>query len=119
MANVIKPKRSNTAAKVPNTSELLSGELGVNMADRKVYINNGTSVVQVGAGVLSALGDVVLTSPSNGQTLSYNGTNWVNASAGAGTVTSVTGTSPIASSGGSTPALPFGEAKTKFAVLLA
>jgi len=105
MANVIKPKRSNTAAKVPNTSELLSGELGVNMADRKVYINNGTSVVQVGAGVLSALGDVVLTSPSNGQTLSYNGTNWVNAAAGAGTVTSVTGTSPIASSGGSTPAI--------------
>jgi hypothetical protein len=105
MANVIKPKRSNTAAKVPNTSELLSGELGVNMADRKVYINNGTSVVQVGAGLLSALGDVVLTSPSNGQTLSYNGTNWVNAAAGAGTVTSVTGTSPIASSGGSTPAI--------------
>jgi hypothetical protein len=105
MANVIKPKRSNTAAKVPNTSELLSGELGVNMADRKVYINNGTSVVQVGAGLLSALGDVVLTTPSNGQTLSYNGTNWVNAAAGAGTVTSVTGTSPIASSGGSTPAI--------------
>lgn len=87
MANIIKPKRSNTAAKVPNTSELLSGELGVNMADKKIYINNGTSIVQVGAGVLSALGDVVLTSPTNGQTLSYNGTNWVNGSGGAGDVT--------------------------------
>jgi hypothetical protein len=93
MANVIKPKRSNTAAKVPNTSELLSGELGVNMADKKVYINNGTSVVQVGAGVLSALGDVTITSPTNGQSLSWNGTAWVNSAGGTGTVTSVaTGT---------------------------
>jgi hypothetical protein len=60
------------------------------MADRKVYINNGTAVVQVGAGVLSALGDVTITSPTNGQSLSYNGTAWVNATgAGTGTVTSV------------------------------
>jgi hypothetical protein len=95
MANTIKPKRSNTASKVPNTSELVSGELGVNMADRKVYINNGTSVVQVGAGVLSALGDVILTSPTSGQSLSYNGTEWVNSTAaGSGTVTSV-GITPL------------------------
>jgi hypothetical protein len=88
MANTIKPKRSNTASKVPNTSELVSGELGVNMADKKIYINNGTSVVQVGAGVLSALGDVTITSPTSGQGLSYNGTAWVNASgSGSGDVT--------------------------------
>jgi hypothetical protein len=88
MANTIKPKRSNTASKVPNTSELVSGELGVNMADKKVYINNGTAVVQVGAGVLSALGDVTITSPTTGQGLSWNGTAWVNASgAGSGDVT--------------------------------
>jgi hypothetical protein len=104
MANTIKPKRSNTASKVPNTSELVSGELGVNMADRKVYINNGTSVVQVGAGVLSALGDVTITSPTNGQSLSWNGTAWVNSAGGTGTVTSVaTGTGlsggPITASG--------------------
>jgi hypothetical protein len=91
MANTIKPKRSNTANKVPNTSELVSGELGVNMADKKVYINNGTSVVQVGAGLLSALGDVTITSPTNGQSLSYNGTAWVNASgSGSGDVTGAT-----------------------------
>jgi X-X-X-Leu-X-X-Gly heptad repeat protein len=92
MANTIKPKRSNTASKVPNTSELVSGELGVNMADKKVYINNGTSIVQVGAGVLSALGDVTISSPTNGQSLSYNGTAWVNAT-GAGTGDVVGGTS--------------------------
>jgi hypothetical protein len=95
MANTIKPKRSNTASKVPNTSELVSGELGVNMADKKIYINNGTAVVQVGAGLLSALGDVTITSPTNGQSLSYNGTAWVNATgAGSGTVTSVSATVP-------------------------
>lgn len=88
MANIIKPKRSNTAGLVPTTGNLTSGELGVNMADKKVYINNGSSVVQVGAGNLAGLGDVSLTSPTNGQFLSYNGTNWVNATgAGTGDVT--------------------------------
>lgn len=88
MANIIKPKRSNTAAKVPTTTELISGELGVNMADRKVYINNGTAVVQVGAGNLSGLGDVTVTSPTNGQSLKYNSTTtkWENSAAGAGDV---------------------------------
>lgn len=88
MANIIKPKRSNTAAKVPTTTELVSGELGVNMADRKVYINNGTAVVQVGAGNLSGLGDVAITTPSNGQALKYNSTTtkWENSSAGVGDV---------------------------------
>ena len=84
MANIIKPKRSNTAGKVPSTSDLVSGELGVNMADQKAYINNGTSVVQIGAGNLAGLGDVAISGPSNGQSLIYNGTEWVN-QAGAGT----------------------------------
>lgn len=97
MANIIKPKRSNTAAKVPNTTELTSGELGVNMADRKVYINNGTAVVQVGAGNLSGLGDVAITTPTNGQALTYNSTTskWQNSTAGTGTVTSVGGTGTV------------------------
>lgn len=78
MANVIKPKRSNTAGSVPTTSSLASGELGVNMADQKTYINNGTSVVQIGAGKLSGLADVALTSIAIGQALTWNGTSWVN-----------------------------------------
>jgi hypothetical protein len=87
MANTIKPKRSNTAAKVPTTSDLSSGEFGVNMADQKSYINNGTTVVQVGAGKLVGLQDVTVTSPTAGQSLLYNGTAWVNSNAGAGDVT--------------------------------
>lgn len=88
MANIIKPKRSNTAAAVPTTGQLASGELAVNMADKKVYINNGTAVVQVGAGNLSGLGDTNISSPTNGQGLSYNSSTgkWVNSSAGTGDV---------------------------------
>ena len=88
MANIIKPKRSNTAAAVPTTGQLASGELAVNMADQKVYINNGTAVVQVGAGNLSGLGDTNISSPTNGQGLSYNSSTgkWVNSNAGTGDV---------------------------------
>jgi trimeric autotransporter adhesin len=91
MANIIKPKRSNTASTVPTTGQLASGELAVNMADKKVYINNGTAVVQVGAGNLSGLGDTNISSPTNGQGLSYNSSTakWVNSNAGTGSVTSV------------------------------
>lgn len=38
---------------------------------------------------LDSLTDVVITSATNGQGLQFNGTNWVNSSAGSGTVTSV------------------------------
>lgn len=88
MANIIKPKRSNTANAVPTTGQLASGELGVNMADKKVYINNGTSVVQIGAGALSGLSDVSVTTPANGQSLKYNSTTskWENATGGTGDV---------------------------------
>lgn len=90
MPNVIKPKRTNTAGNTPTTSNLTSGELGVNMADQKTYINNGTAIVQIGAGNVSGLGDVAITSPATSQTLVYNsGTNkWSNATlaaAGGGT----------------------------------
>lgn len=95
MANIIRPKRSNTASNVPTTANLSSGELAVNMADQKVYINNGTAVVQVGAGKLSGLSDVTLSSLTTGQSISWNGTAWVNSSAGAGSVTSVGGTGTV------------------------
>ena len=87
MANIIRPKRSSTAAKVPTTTDLSSGEFGVNMVDQKCYINNGTTIVQVGAGKLSALGDVTLTSIATGQVLSWNGSAFVNtATTGASSV---------------------------------
>jgi len=90
MANTLKPKRSATAAKVPTTTDLASGELGVNMADRKIYIHNGSVVVQVGAGLLSALGDVDMTGIATGSLISWDGTKFVPSSpSGSGTVTSI------------------------------
>ena len=88
MANIIKPKRSTVALKVPTTSDLVSGELGVNMTDKKVYINNGSIVVQIAAGELAGLGDVSLSSVTNGQSLAYNSSTgkWENSNAGAGDV---------------------------------
>lgn len=88
MPNIIKPKRSTVAAKVPTTSDIVNGEIAINSTDKKIYTNAGGTITQVGAGALTALSDVVVTSPTNGQNLQYNGTNWVNASgSGSGDVT--------------------------------
>lgn len=88
MPNIIKPKRSTVAAKVPTTSDIVNGEIAINSTDKKIYTNAGGTITQVGAGALTALSDVVVTSPTNGQNLQYNGTNWINATgAGSGDVT--------------------------------
>ena len=47
MATRIKLKRSTVAATVPTTSNLVDGEVAVNIADRKIYVRNGTSIVEV------------------------------------------------------------------------
>ena len=47
MANVFKPKRSGTELSVPTTGNLVDGEIAVNYTDQKIYIHNGTNVVQV------------------------------------------------------------------------
>ena len=47
MAIVIKLKRSTTADSVPTTSDLADGEVAINIADQKIYVNNGGSIVEV------------------------------------------------------------------------
>ena len=47
MATVIKLKRSTTADSVPTTSDLADGEVAINIADQKIYVNNGGSIVEV------------------------------------------------------------------------
>ena len=44
MATVIKPKRSNTSAAIPTTSDLADGEMAVNTADNKIYMRVGGTV---------------------------------------------------------------------------
>lgn len=90
MANVIKPKRSTVAGNIPNTTNIEQYEIAMNTADKKIYTRDGAdNIVQIGAGALSSLGDVAVTSPSNGQNLTYNSTTgkWQNSSSsGAGDV---------------------------------
>lgn len=74
MANKIQLKRSAVAAKVPTTTDLDLGEIGVNTYDGKVYIkkDSGTpSIVEVtGPGV---------TPGTTGNVLTSNGTIWTSA----------------------------------------
>ena len=37
MPTVIKPKKSETASSVPSTSDLVVGEICMNVADKKIY----------------------------------------------------------------------------------
>jgi len=78
MANTIKIKNSGTASNVPASLEY--GELGINYADGKLFYKNSSNViVEFGSsGSLDSLSDVVINSPEEFQTLTYNGTNWVN-----------------------------------------
>lgn len=89
MANIIKPKRSTVAGKVPTTSDLTNGEIAINSTDKKIYTNAGGTITQVGAGALTALSDTNISSPSNGQSLAYDSGSgkWINSNAGAGDVT--------------------------------
>jgi len=49
MASTIRIKRSSVAGKSPNTSNLSTGELALNLADKKIFSSNGTSVFELGS----------------------------------------------------------------------
>lgn len=68
MANQILVKRSAVASKVPTTTDLALGELGINTYDGKLYIkkDNGTaSIVEVGGTSGGASVTVSTTAPSS------------------------------------------------------
>lgn len=69
MANIVQHKRSNTAGATPTTSDLAVGEIGVNTNDRKLFTNNGSSVVEL-SGIKNVSED---TSPSLGGNLTISG----------------------------------------------
>ena len=90
MANVFKPKRSNTASSVPTTSDIVDGELAVNSADQKIYIRDGSNIVEIGdvspwktsgytgIGTTSTVGigtriEIIPYDTQNGGTLSFEG----------------------------------------------
>ena len=51
MATVIKLKRSTVASRVPTTSDLVDGEVAINITDKKIYVNNGGTIVEVTSSV--------------------------------------------------------------------
>ena len=48
MSTKILIKRSTVAGAVPSTAQLAAGELALNTADKRVFTNNGTSIVELG-----------------------------------------------------------------------
>ena len=49
MATVIKVKRSSISGKKPSTSDLDFGELALNVADKRLYTKNNTTVLEIGS----------------------------------------------------------------------
>ena len=47
MATVIKLKRSTTANGTPTTSDLVDGEVAINITDKKVFMRSGGSIVTI------------------------------------------------------------------------
>jgi hypothetical protein len=109
---------STTASAVPLAANLVNGELAINIntADGKLYYKDSAGVVQTIASKATATlvgvanGGTGTTTPSlvAGTNVTITGT-WpnqtINSSGGGGGVSSVTATSPVASSGGATPAI--------------
>ena len=59
MPVAIKIKRFETAGDVPNTSELLDGEIAVNIADKKIYVRDGSTIVEMTADLSSVAEDII------------------------------------------------------------
>ena len=79
MANIIKPKRTTSSGNVPSTSDLTTGEIAVNLADKNLYVRDtSTNILELTTRTVTALDDTTISSPSSGQVLKYNGSVWTN-----------------------------------------
>jgi len=81
MANVIKPKRTTSSGNVPSTSNLSTGEIAVNLADKKLYVRDtSTNILELTTRTVTSLDDTTISSPSNGQVLKYHASSskWTN-----------------------------------------
>lgn len=60
MPVAIKIKRFTTLGDVPNTSELVDGEIAVNIADKKIYVRDGSSIVTISGADFSAVSEDII-----------------------------------------------------------
>jgi hypothetical protein len=75
MANTrFQHKRSSISNVVPTTADIATGELGLNLADRKLFTSNGSVVFELG----SNLTNLSVTSNLQVITLIANGTSGSN-----------------------------------------
>jgi len=85
--NSIRVARGNYADLAANVTEIGEGELCFASDQDKFYSKSGDALVAVGGGTelysIAQLGDVTLTSLSNGQFLQWDGAAWVNVNAAA------------------------------------
>jgi len=82
--NKIILKKSSVTGKVPVASDLDYGELAINYADGKIYFKASDNSVKyfkdLATTALDDLSNVNAPSPTPGQVLQWNGTEWVNSS---------------------------------------
>lgn len=93
MANTtIQLKRSSVAGKTPNTVTLSTGELAINLTDKKLYSSDGTNIFEPAGNVtnINITGGIKANGSfgTNGYTLSTNGSGiyWAPAASGGSTV---------------------------------
>ena len=81
MATIIKPKRTTVGGNVPTTSEIVSGEIAVNLADKKLYVRDaGDNILELTTRNVTDLDDTTISSVSDGQVLKYHASSskWTN-----------------------------------------
>jgi len=61
MASIFKPKRSTVVGRVPTVADLVEGEIGINIPDAKVYINNGGSIEVIADSAAGGAGYTLVT----------------------------------------------------------
>ena len=49
MASTIRIKRSSVAGKSPNTTNISTGELALNLADKRLFSSNGSATFEIGS----------------------------------------------------------------------
>ena len=76
MANRFILKRNSVTGTVPTSgalpTQLITGELAVNLADRRLFVNNGTAIVPIGPVVNTVTANYTLLASDNNSIVSMN-----------------------------------------------